>query len=150
MAEREGGAAVAGAYPPRPVLAVLAVVAREGRVLLVRRANPPDQGKWGYPGGRVELGETLAAAAARELVEETGVVAQALEALTAIDVIERDAGGGVRFHYLLVAMRAEWREGEPAPRDDVFAAAWVAPEELERLDGGVSAEVGRIARLVLV
>lgn len=150
MAEPDPKTLTPGAYPPRPVLAVLAVVAREGKLLLVRRANPPDQGKWGYPGGRVELGETLAAAAARELAEETGVVAEALEALTTIDVIERDASGAVRFHYLLVAMRAEWREGEPTPRDDVFAAAWVAPEGLERLDGGVSAEVGRIARLVLM
>lgn len=136
-------------YPNLPVLAVLAVVARAGRVLLVRRANPPDQGKWGFPGGRVELGETLRTAVARELDEETGIAAEACEVLTTLDVIERDAEGRVRFHYLLVALRAEWRHGEPSPRDDVFAAAWVAPEELERLDGGVSAEVGRIARLAL-
>ena len=58
-----------------PVPGVLAVVARGRQVLLVRRAKNPDVGKWGFPGGRIELGETAAEAAVRELREETGVLA---------------------------------------------------------------------------
>ena len=50
----------------RPVVAVLAVVVQAGRILLVRRANPPDAGLWGFPGGKVEFGETIADAALRE------------------------------------------------------------------------------------
>ncbi|NTZ92386.1 NUDIX domain-containing protein [Agrobacterium tumefaciens] len=49
----------------RPIPAALAVVTRERSVLLVRRANPPDAGLWGYPGGKIGSAELLAAAAVR-------------------------------------------------------------------------------------
>ena len=71
---------------PSPVPAVIAVLIHEGRALLVRRANPPDAGLWGFPGGKIEYGETVRAAALRELLEETGVQAQAQEILTTLDL----------------------------------------------------------------
>lgn len=54
-------------------MAVGAVAVRAGRLVLVRRANAPGVGLWSIPGGRVEWGETLAAAVERELTEETGL-----------------------------------------------------------------------------
>ena len=56
-----------------PVAAVLGVIVHESRVLLVRRSNPPDAGFWGFPGGKIEAGETLEQAAIREVKEETGL-----------------------------------------------------------------------------
>ncbi|MCG8693816.1 MAG: NUDIX domain-containing protein, partial [Minwuiales bacterium] len=49
----------AEAKPQKPIAAVIALVVRENRILLVRRANPPDAGRWGFPGGKVEFGEPL-------------------------------------------------------------------------------------------
>ena len=49
--------------------------------MLVRRANPPRAGTWGMPGGKIDRGETLFQAAARELAEETGLQATAVMAL---------------------------------------------------------------------
>lgn len=43
------------------------------RLLLVRRRNDPGRGLWSVPGGRVEPGETVAAAVEREVLEETGL-----------------------------------------------------------------------------
>ncbi len=60
-----------------PVPAVIAVVVHDGQALLVRRANPPDAGLWGFPGGKIEFGETVKAAATRELLEETGIHGEA-------------------------------------------------------------------------
>jgi len=64
-------------YPDRPIVAVLAVVLRgdgsETRALIVQRAQQPNAGRWGFPGGVLELGETVAAGAMRELFEETGI-----------------------------------------------------------------------------
>lgn len=85
--------------------AVLAVVTRGDRLLLVQRRNPPDQGLWGFPGGRIHAGESFMDAAERELREETGVVTRAEGPLTAFDLIERDATGALRFHYLIVAVK---------------------------------------------
>lgn len=88
-----------GQAPSVPVPAVIAVVIRDGRALLVRRAYPPDAGLWGFPGGKVEYGETVAAAALRELREETAVEAKAEGVLTTLDILDRDEAGRLRHHY---------------------------------------------------
>ncbi|MDQ0467702.1 NUDIX hydrolase [Labrys wisconsinensis] len=111
--------------PHRPVAAVLAVVVRDERILLVRRANPPDAGLWGFPGGKVEWGESLADAAVRELAEETGVTAEAIEAFTALDALDPGPEPGpVRHHHVLVAVLCRWIAGEPVAADDALEAAW--------------------------
>jgi len=133
-----------------PTPGVLAVVERAGKLLLVRRANPPDRGLWGFPGGRVEPGETLADAAVRELREETGVEASAGDVLTAIDVIRRDGGGSLRHHFVLVAVRCRWTSGDGEPADDALEARWFTPAEIEALGSNASDRVYAVARLALL
>src|SRR5438128_11659318 len=108
---------------------------RGDRVLVVRRANPPMTGRWGFPGGALELGETVAEGAMRELLEETGVIAQAEGTLTVIDTIDRDAEGRVRYHYTLVAVRGIWQQGEGVAGDDADEVAWLTHAEI--VDGGL-------------
>jgi 8-oxo-dGTP diphosphatase len=139
----------AASSPVRPVPAVLAVTVRDGRVLLVRRANPPDQGKWGFPGGRIELGETVPDAALRELREETGVEAVASEVLTVLDVIDRDAAGELRFHYVLVAVLCFWRAGEGVAADDATDVGWYAPEDMGHAGLITSAAAERVGALAV-
>lgn len=117
-------------YPERPIVGVLAVVLRGERALVVRRANPPMAGHWGFPGGILELGETVAEGATRELLEETGVVAEAVGPLTVIDTIDRDDDGRVRFHYTLVAVRCRWHTGEGVAADDADEAAWLSRTDI--------------------
>ena len=122
-------------YPERPIVGVLAVVLRGNRALVVRRANPPMAGRWGFPGGVLELGETVAEGAMRELLEETGVVAEPTGTLTVIDTIDRDEAGRVRFHYTLVAVRGEWRSGEGVAGDDADEVAWLSRADI--VEGGL-------------
>ena len=117
-------------YPERPIVGVLAVVLRGERALVVRRANPPMAGRWGFPGGVLELGETVAEGAMRELLEETSIVAEPTGTLTVIDTIDRDEAGRVRFHYTLVAVRGEWRSGEGAAGDDADEVAWLSRADI--------------------
>jgi len=117
-------------YPDRPIVGVLAVVMRGDRVLVVRRANPPMPGRWGFPGGVLELGETVAQGAMRELFEETGIEAEAAGPLTVIDTLERDPEGRVRYHYTLVAVIGHWQSGEGVPGDDADELAWLTRSEI--------------------
>src|SRR6185437_220639 len=77
-------------YPDRPIVAVLAVVTRGDRALIVQRAQQPNAGRWGFPGGVLELGETVAEGAMRELLEETGITAEFGGWLNIHDAISRD------------------------------------------------------------
>lgn len=119
-------------YPERPRVAVGAVVFKEGAVLLVQRGQAPAEGSWAIPGGSVRVGETLQRAAEREILEETGVVIRAAAPVYTFDVIERDAEGRVRFHYVIVDLSAEYVAGTPRPASDAADAGWVSVDELQR------------------
>ncbi len=108
----------------RPTLGAIAVVIRADQVLLVRRRKEPDAGKWGFPGGHVEPGETALAAAARELAEETSVRASPQRYLTNVDVVIHDDAGVLLFHYLLAAVLCRYEAGRPIAADDVSDARW--------------------------
>lgn len=132
--------------PVRPVVATIAIVFKHGNVLLVRRANPPDAGKWGFPGGKVDLGEGLQDAAIRELREETGVCATAQRVFTAVDAFDRDENGMVRHHYVLVAVLCSWVSGQPIAGDDALEARWFPLDALDSEDLALSLDVGKVAR----
>ena len=124
----------------RPVPGVGVVCLRGAEVLLIRRGKPPMRGAWSLPGGRVEWGERLEAAALRELVEETGVEA---ELLGLVDVV--DGLFGPDTHYVLIDYAARWRSGEPRAGDDAAEAAF---HPLTRLaDLGLWAETVRVIQL---
>ena len=117
-------------YPERPIVAVLAVILRGERVLIVQRAQQPNAGRWGFPGGVLELGETVAEGAMRELNEETGIVAEAAGILNVNDAVSRDDEGRVQFHYVLIAVRGVWQSGEGVAGDDAAAVAWASRDEI--------------------
>lgn len=124
-------------YPNRPFTAALAVCRRGERVLLAERykAGSAFSGKWGFPGGMQEVGETILAAAARELCEETGIIAEPLRVVDAFDVIGKEADGRVRAHFTLVCVVLDWRSGEGEPLEDATALGWYTPEEaLQKLE----------------
>jgi 8-oxo-dGTP diphosphatase len=121
------------AFPDRPVVAVGAVVLKGRSVLLVKRRKPPNEGLWAIPGGSVELGETLQEAAEREILEETGVSIRAREPVYIFDVVDRDDQGGVRYHYVIADLIADYLKGEPVPADDALEARWIGPGDLDEL-----------------
>jgi 8-oxo-dGTP diphosphatase len=133
-------------FSPSPIAAVLAVIVHEGQTLLVRRANPPDAGLWGFPGGKIEHGETVEAAALRELVEETSVQGEALDVITTLDVFDRTDDGDLRRHFILIAVRCRWLFGVPSAGDDALEACWFPIVNLNPENIPMSAGVDVIAR----
>lgn len=120
-------------YPDRPRVAVGAVVVHEGRVLVVERGNPPGQGIWALPGGSVELGETLAEATEREVLEETGIVVRAGAVVHTFDAVVRDDDGRVRFHYVIVDLECEYVSGHVVAGGDARAALLATREQFASL-----------------
>ena len=116
-------------FPARPIVAVSTAVFRDGRVLLARRARAPWAGAFSLPGGVVEVGETLEAAAARELREEVGCEVEFAGFVGHVQPIARE-GNRVRAHYVIVVLAARWRAGEPHTSAEVDEIAWADPRNL--------------------
>jgi 8-oxo-dGTP diphosphatase len=131
-------------YPERPLIGVGVVVLHEGKVLLIKRGKPPRQGQWSLPGGLQEVGETVFAAARREVMEECGIAIEPLEVVEVVDAITPDDQGRVRFHYTLVDVLADWTSGAPVAGDDAVDAAWFDPAQLDTL--GMWSETPRVIR----
>ena len=108
--------------------AVSVAVVRGGTVLLVKRARAPSQGLYAYPGGKVEPGETLAQAAARELLEETGLEATGYRPLRDIHIDGRAENHAV--DYLLSVFGTAYAGGEPVASDDAETAAFYTLTEM--------------------
>jgi 8-oxo-dGTP diphosphatase len=133
--------------PSRPQLAVSAVIFRDGKVLLVRRARSPGRGFYSLPGGRVEHGESLHQALAREVDEETGLRIEIVGLAGWREVLPGGSGGG---HYVIMSFAARWTAGEPVLNDEHDDFKWLAPGAFGdlKLTGGLSEVVEAAHKLV--
>ncbi|KUL94160.1 NUDIX hydrolase [Bosea sp. WAO] len=120
----------AGKQPALPVLAASVAVFRDGKVLLATRTKPPADQLWSLPGGKVELGENLEAAALRELEEEVGVSARILGFNRHVEIMGRDPQGAVTHHFVVASFVGEWLAGEPKPGPEAGAVMWADPLRL--------------------
>jgi 8-oxo-dGTP diphosphatase len=111
-----------------PKVAAAVLIEQDGRVLLVRRANEPFRGLWTLPAGFVNGGEDPAEAAARECLEETGLIVNVTRVLDVIAGREHKRGADFIIVYL-----AEVVSGELMPDDDADAAEWFARSDLPPL-----------------
>jgi 8-oxo-dGTP diphosphatase len=124
----------ARAYPDRPYLAVSAAIVRDGKALIVRRAQPPAQGLYTLPGGVVEAGETLTEALIREVREETALTIKPAALAGHREMITRDLTGRVERHFVILCFAARLVAGTARANDDEIAEIlWRKPAELTML-----------------
>lgn len=123
----------------RPQLAVSAVIFHNGQVLLVRRAREPGRGLYSVPGGRVEHGETLHEAVAREVREETAL-SIGIAGFAGWREVLPDPAAGRAGHYLVISFAAQWRGGTVNLNAELDEFRWIFPDTLPIL-----ARTGEIA-----
>src|SRR5437763_9849007 len=122
----------------RPELAVSAAIFRNGRVLLVQRAEEPAKGRWTLPGGRVETGETLVAAVTREITEETGLTISVKGLAGYREVILGEATPDGSRHFVILPFAAEWVSGDVRLNEELGDYRWCTIDaigELPTTDG---------------
>jgi mutator protein MutT len=107
-----------------------AVILDGDRVLLVKRGHAPLKGEWSLPGGMVELGETLEAALAREVAEETGIEVEIGPVVEVFDRVERADDGRVAYHFVIIDFACAVRSGTVAHASDAEDARWVPVGDL--------------------
>ena len=134
-------------YPVAPIVAVGVIIREDDRIVLIRRDQEPAKGTWTFPGGAVELGESLHDAARREALEETGLRVELGDVATVIDHVARDEAGRVRYHYVIVDYFARPVGGSLQSATDVSDARWFCLAELDGLD--MTEKAGKLARDLL-
>jgi 8-oxo-dGTP diphosphatase len=110
-----------------PILATSICLRQGDEVLLVQRGKEPGRGSWAFPGGKVELGETTAQAALRELKEECGLVAQLGSLIGLYDLILPD------FHFVIACYFASHAQGTLRTGSDALKAQWFKIDEALKL-----------------
>ncbi len=100
-------------------------------VLLIQRKHPPFKGQWAFPGGFVDMDEELEVAAARELMEETGLKPQGLTQLHTYGTIGRDPRG--RTVSVVYIGFADAENDQPKAGDDAQNAKWFSLKEIPDL-----------------
>jgi acetyl-CoA carboxylase carboxyl transferase subunit beta len=108
-----------------PLVGVGVVLVEQGRILLVQRGHEPSKGMWAVPGGKVSRDEPLRVAAAREVLEETGLVVEIGEVVWAGEHIS-DYG-----HIVLIDFLGSVVSGDISPGDDADRAEWVPLDEAD-------------------
>ena len=153
-------------YPTRPVVGVGAavIVAPDDReriaadgplpergVVLVKRRFEPLAGRWSLPGGTLEVGETLEAGVAREVLEETGLAVSVGPVVEVFDRILLDEERRVRFHFVLVDYLCRPAGGRLQHGSDASDAVIADVAALERfqLTEKATAVIARAVEMVI-
>lgn len=139
-------------YPEAPILAVGVIIRKDdpmagSQIALVRRDKEPSKGLWTFPGGAVELGETVRDAARREALEETGLHVEVGEVAAVVDNVIRDGQGRVHYHYTIIDFFAQPIGGSLQPGTDVSDTRWANLTDLDALD--MTEKAGQLARQLL-
>lgn len=116
-------------YPERPIAAVGAIIIKDSRVVLVKKAGGH---QWSIPGGALKLGEKLRDAVVREVMEECGIEVLPGEFVGAFDRIIRDENGKVKYHYAIIDFLAGAKSENLKAGSDAAQAKWVGIDELDQ------------------
>ena len=120
-------------YPESPLVGVGVAIKDGNRILLSRRANEPNIGKWSVPGGLVELGEGVRDAAKREMKEELGLNIEIGKLAGVYEYIVSNKKGVIT-HYVIIDFMGRKIGGELKPNSEMSEIVWATGNEAVKLD----------------
>jgi len=112
----------------RPLVAGGGVIINRNKILLIKRAHPPNKDMWAIPGVKLEYGETLEDAVKREMLEEANLEVKVLNLLSVIQMIKEG------FHYVILDFLCEIVGGNLNPASDAADAKFFSIEEVKNLN----------------
>ncbi|MBD3387168.1 NUDIX domain-containing protein [candidate division KSB1 bacterium] len=121
-------------YSIYPRVGVGVVVKRDNHVLLVKRNQQPNKGKWTVPGGLIELGETLRQAIHREIEEECNIRITIEKFIDTFEYIETDHDNQIKYHYIILEYLAHYCTGKLAAKSDISDARWIHSNSFRSLE----------------
>ncbi len=110
-----------------------ALIRKGDTVLLVKRNNEPNMGKWALPGGVVTVGERVEDAVRREVKEEVGLEVKLEGLIDVLDDIFHDGTGRVKYHYILVSYLASPSGGKVKLNDESSEVNWFGVTEVRSI-----------------
>jgi 8-oxo-dGTP diphosphatase len=96
------------------------IIRRDKKVLLGRRLSPPGAGTWQFPGGKLDFGEEIEACAARETLEEAGIVVRPIARGPYTSDLFAPSGP----HYVTLFVIADYVSGEPRAMEPTKCDGW--------------------------
>jgi len=115
-----------------PIPSVGALIIEEDKLLMIRRGNPPFEGYWSIPGGKIKWGEKLEEALKREVQEELSVEVEVGELAGIVEsIVEKE--GDVVYHYILIDYFCRIISGTPKASSDALELRWVSLKELRNI-----------------
>jgi len=117
---------------PFPQVGVgVVIINKSDEILLVKRGNHPNKGKWTIPGGHLEPGETIISAAKREIYEETGLKINNPVLIDAVDLIQKNENGELLKHYILIDYAVREFKGIEIAGSDATEIKWVDKSQIK-------------------
>ena len=127
--ERKKGTEIIMKYGPRPAITVDGIIVKRGKVLLIKRKNPPFKDAFALPGGFVEYREPVEDAVVREIAEETGLRTKIERLVGVYSAPDRDPRG----HTISVIYELSIISGSGRAGSDARAIQWFSLDLLPQL-----------------
>lgn len=117
-----------------PIISAGGVIIINGKILMIKRKNEPESGKWTIPGGAINIGEKIKDGLKREILEETGVNVDVKNLIDVTEKIAKDNHGVIKYHYVIVDYLCEYVSGEIKASSDAQEVRLISYDDIDKYE----------------
>ena len=121
-------------YLNYPIISAGGVIIIDGKILMIKRRNEPEAGKWTIPGGAINIGERIKDGLKREIFEETGLCVDVKKLLDIMEKIIKDNQGKIKYHYLIADYLCEYVSGDINASSDALEAKLISSDDIDKFE----------------